>query len=308
MGSSLRPAIQLYSVRDLSEPLPEVISRAGDTGFAGVEFADRFREADPAETAAALEESGVVPVGVHADFSGIEAAVRGENDLIDRCKAIGCKRIIAAHVPPRHFRSNRAVGSLSRRLANVADTLDTHDIELGYHTARYDPYPLLPDPVEVLFDHTPLPEGAAVPAMRWLARLRRGDPTRIPETAGLRTLLSRTAPEDLFFELETAEVCAAGFDPAGTVSLLEGRVPLVHLRDVARTGRFGAYVDAPNGEGAVDFESVVDAASRAGVEWLVYENETDCDPATKLTDGMAFFDQLLAEDHCPEGTAGVGGH
>lgn len=304
MSESPRRAINLYSVRELSEPIPDVIRRVGEAGFEGVEFANRFREADPAAVNAALEESGVEPVSVHVRLPDVEAAVEGENDLIERCRAVGCDRIIVKYIPPHQFRTRRATRSLADRLAAIAADLDAHGVDLGYHTSRYDLYPLLPDAAEMLFDETPLPDGAANHAMEWLGRARRRDPKSIPSASALWNLFARTRPEDLFFELETAEVRAAGFDPAAALSTFSGRVPLVHLRDVAPL-RFGAYEDVPNGEGAVDFEAVVDTASAAGVEWFVYENEMDQDPTAKIADATAFLDGLLGDGRRPRSESAV---
>lgn len=275
--------------------LPDAIGHVGEAGFAGVEFANRFQEADPAAVAAALDDSGIEPVAVHVRFADAEAAVEGDNDLLERCETVGCDRLVVKYIAPRHFRTRRAVRSLSARLTDLAADLDSYGMELGYHMDRYSLYPILPDAVDMLFDATPVPEGAANHAMRWLAVARRSDPARIPGGTALWNLFARTRPEDLFFEFETAEVRTAGFDPATALSLFSGRVPLVHLRDVTPP-RFGASEDAPNGEGAVDFEAVVDRASSAGVEWLVYENEMDVDPRTKLAEAATFMDRLLDDE------------
>lgn len=294
MGT-LRRAVNLYSFREMPGSLPATIRRVSEAGFAGVEFANRFQEADPVAVAAELDESGIEPVAAHVRFEDAEAAVKGENDLLERCETVGCDRLVVKYIAPRHFRTRRAVRSLSGRLTDIAAGLDSHDMELGYHMDRFSLYPILPGVVDTLFDATPVPEGAANHAMRWLSVARRNDPMRIPDATALANLSARTHPEDLFFELETAEVRAAGFDPAAALSTFSGRVPLVHLRDITPR-RFGASEDATNGEGAVDFRSVVDRASAAGVEWLVYENEMDLDPKTKLAEATAFLDQLLSDD------------
>lgn len=299
MNHSPRPAIQLYSLRESSEPLPEVVRLVADAGFDGVEFAARFREEAVDETAAAIDETGIEPVAAHAELGVVESAVAGENDLLDRCAAVGCTRVVVPHISPRHFRSRETVRALSYRLADLAASLDDEGIDLGYHTMRHDLYPMLPDGVETVFGLTPTPERVADHATRWLARGRRvtGTPGQgvPPSATGLWNLFARTAPDALFFELEAAEVRAAGFDPAETLSLFDGRVPLVHLRDVAPQGRLGDYEDVPHGTGTVDFPALVDAASTAGVEWFVYEDELDRDPAVKLDRGSAFLDRLLTD-------------
>lgn len=282
----------------MQESLPDIISRVGSTTFEGVEFAHRFGEADVEETAAALDETGIVPVAVHAELPEIEEAIEGGNDLLDRCETVGCDRLITPHIAPRHFRSRDAVRDLSQRLAGIADDLDTYGIDLGYHTARFDCYPFLPEVVERLLDLEQLPNGVSDHA-RWQIGFRRNRGATLRSDTGLWNLFARTRPEDLFFELESAWTTVAGVDPVAVLSLFEGRVPLVHVHDVAPTGRFGSYEDARTGEGVVDFEELADTASDAGVEWLIYEGKGDRPPATKLTEGAAFLERLLD----PERTA-----
>lgn len=297
VSTSPKPAIQLYSVRDIRDRLPDIISQAGEAGFEGIEFANRFREADPEAMADALDESGVTPVAVHANLSDIVAAIEGENDLLTRCRTVGCDRIVVKYISPRHFLSRRTVQSLVQQLTDIAAHLRTHNIEFGYHTARIDCYPFVPMAGEALFDSELIPNGAVYHARRAYAHLPRGDGAALPSDTGLWNLFARTRPDDLFFELESAEITAAGLDPAAVLSLFEGRVPLLHLRDVAPTGRFGVYENVTAGEGVVDFESLVETAATAGVEWLVYEDETDhLSGDEKITRGAAFLEQLLGAE------------
>jgi sugar phosphate isomerase/epimerase len=299
MSTLPRPAIQLYSIRELSEPLPDVVRRVADAGLEGVEFANRFQTAEVDALAAAFDETRVEPVGAHVDLELVEDAVNGDNDLLARCEAVGCERVVISHISGRHFRSRDAVRSLSYRLSDLGEALEADGINLGFHTVRQSVYPLLPDGIETLFNLTPLPERIAEHAARGVSRggrligtSGRGTP---PSATGLWNLFARTAPDALFFELETAEVRVGGFDPAETLSLFAGRVPLVHLRDVKPNGRLGEFEDVTNGEGVVDFPAVVDAARAADTEWLVYENEVDIDPAMKLEHASEFFDRLLTD-------------
>jgi sugar phosphate isomerase/epimerase len=295
MDRSPRPAIQLNSLRGTSESLPDVIRRVGDAGFEGVEFADRFREADPDAVDDALDDGGVDPVAVHAALDDVEAAVGGENDLLDRCETVGCDRVVVSHASPRHLRSRSAVRSLSYRLAGVAHELDARDVDLGYHTARRDLYPLLPDGLDALLDRTPVSDDLVSEATRGLGLLRRADPKSLPSDTTLWNLFARTAPDDLFFELDTGETVAGGFDPVPVLGLFAGRVPLVHLTDAAQTGDRRAYQEARHGEGEVDLEAVVAAARTAGAEWIVFEDDLDRDPAAKIADGTDLLGRLLGD-------------
>jgi sugar phosphate isomerase/epimerase len=285
----------LYCIRELPESLPDVVRRVGDAGFAGVEFAHRFREEDSAAVADALDETGLEPVGVHAELSVVEGAIAGDDDLLERCETVGCERVIVPHLEAHHFRSRSAVESLSRRLGGIAAELDSRGIDLGYHTIRHDLWPSLPDRIGRFANESPIPTGVVDVAAKAYARIGQNgsaSSSRLDGT-GLWTLFELTTPDDLFFELEAAEVTAAGYDPAELVARFGGRVELVHLRDTAPIGRFGEYDGVPHGRGEVDFEAVVDAASAEGVEWLVYEDELGGDPERILEEGATFLDHLL---------------
>lgn len=296
MKPPLRPAFQLHSVREVSDSLPDVIRHVGAAGFEGVEFADRFRDADPDAVADALDDAGVDPVAAHADLSTAEAAIAGENDLLDRCEAIGCDRLVVPHVPAWYFRSRWNVRELSYRLADLSHELDARDVDLGYRNGRNDLWPFLPDWVTEALGASPLPRNLATYASRGLAEFRRDDRTRVPNSTGFWNLVARTAPDDLFFELDVCEVYAAGFDPAAAFDVVSGRAPTMRLRDVAPTGRFGAYEDVERGTGVVDTGHVLREAHDAGVEWVVYANETEATPSEKIEDGAALVRQFFAEE------------
>lgn len=79
--------------------------------------------------------------------------------------------------------------------------------------------------------------------------------------------------EELFFILDTYWVQYSGADPAAWIRRLKGRVPCIHLKDMAivsNTQRMAAI-----GEGNLNFEAIIDAAGTSGVEYLLVEQD-DC--------------------------------
>jgi sugar phosphate isomerase/epimerase len=295
MDDGSNKALQLYSVRSLSASLPEIVRRVGAAGYDGVEFADRFREEPPGDVAAALNDTDIEPVAVHADLPEIEAALDGESDLLVRCRTVGCDTLIIPHLPATVFRTRSDVRALSARLRNVATGLTEHDIQLGYHTGRRTFRPVLPDAAGRLIEKTPIPEGVQEYAQQLLTHGTSTEPTTIPSETPMWNLIARTTPSELTFEPEVAEIREAGYDPTALFSLCGDRIDMVHLRDVAPAGPFQGYEDAPHGEGVVDMNAVVDAATDAGVDWLIYEDELDSDPEAKIGDGAATLDRLLNE-------------
>ena len=292
MDSGPKTALQLYSVRAFPDSLPGIVRRVADEGYDGVEFASRFREEPPESVAAALEETGVEPVAVHADLSTIEEALDGDGDLLERCDTVGCDRLVVPHVPAREFRTRRAVRSLSYRLREAAEALSDRDMRLGLHNDRRLLSPLLPDGAGTLIGETPIP-GRVGSTIQTIARRYGSDDTeRIPSDTPLWNLVARTRPAELFFEVEVAEMRTAGYDPVATFETFDDRAEMIHLRDVAPSGRFRGYENVWHGEGIVDMERVIETISKAGVEWIVYENELDADPSRKIEAGAELLDRL----------------
>lgn len=286
-------AFQLCSVQASEAPLPELVRRIGAAGFEGVEFADRFLEEPPRPVADALDDAGVGPVAAHAPLTHIEDALDGESDLLDRCRTVGCDRVVIPHLTAPQFRTRSAVRSLAHRLSDVADGLDEYGMQLGYHTGRWTYRPFLPDAAGSLVADTPIPEGIGEYTQRLVTRLESTDSTTVPSETPMWNLVARTHPSELFFQLEAAETTEAGYDPAAVLSLCGDRIQTVHLRDVTAAGPFRDHEHAPHGSGIVDLERVAEAAVDAGVDWLIYENELDTDPAKKIENGAAYMDRLV---------------
>gem|GEM_PF-612946 len=293
MDSGPNKALQLYSIRTLSESLPEIVRRVGAAGYDGVEFAYRFHEEPPEDVAAALDDADLVPVAVHADFSEIEAALDGESDLLVRCRTVGCDTIVVPHLSASELRTRSDIRSLSRRFRDAAAALADWDMQLGYHTGRRAFRPFLPDGVGKITGETTIPAPVGRYIHRLLTELRPTEPTTIPSETPIWNLIARTAPTEVTLEPEVAEIREAGYDPTALFSLCGDRTEMVHLRDVASAGPLRGYENVPHGEGLVDMDAVVDAATDAGVDWVIYENELDSDPAAKVDHGATTLEHLL---------------
>lgn len=103
----------------------------------------------------------------------------------------------------------------------------------------------------------------------------------------LERLLADFAPEELGITLDTYWVQAGGGDPAWWLRHLRGRVPCIHLKDMAfapGNGLSGMRM-APVYEGNMNFDAILAAAEDAEVQYLLVEQD-DCygeDPFLCLT-------------------------
>ena len=93
-----------------------------------------------------------------------------------------------------------------------------------------------------------------------------------------RHLLRKLSP-GVIFQIDAYWVQTAGADPAGVISELGTRAPLVHLKDGPCTREEDML---PLGEGIADFDRI--AAAGGSVEWWIVELDR-C--ATDMTDAVA---------------------
>lgn len=89
----------------------------------------------------------------------------------------------------------------------------------------------------------------------------------------LEKLAEDFAPEELGFTLDTYWVQHGGGDPSAWLDRLAGRVPCVHLKDMA-CADFTQRM-APVGEGNLNWDRILSHAESAGARYLLVEQD-DC--------------------------------
>jgi sugar phosphate isomerase/epimerase len=128
------------------------------------------------------------------------------------------------------------------------------------------------------------------------AGLRLGFHNHEAEVAPLddgRSLLDRLLEADtgLFLELDLGWAWYAGVDPIALIDAASGRAPLLHVKDMRRNS---GPVHVPLGAGNVDYHALPGAAARAGVEWLVIEqDEADGDELAAVETSLSRLRSLV---------------
>jgi sugar phosphate isomerase/epimerase len=108
--------------------------------------------------------------------------------------------------------------------------------------------------------------------------------------ASLWSMLEAVAPTALPFEVDVFWVRHAGFEPAAFIGDLGSRVVLIHAKDTA-ADRSG---DCPVGVGLEDWTDVLSAGQRAGVEWVVVEQERSADILADARTSLLNLRRMLA--------------
>lgn len=84
----------------------------------------------------------------------------------------------------------------------------------------------------------------------------------------LELMLNKFEPNELFVTLDTFWVQAAGGDVCDWILALKNRVPCLHLKDMG----YGRKM-LPVGEGNLNFEKIIKAASDSNTEFLIVEQD-----------------------------------
>lgn len=74
----------------------------------------------------------------------------------------------------------------------------------------------------------------------------------------------------IFAEIDTYWVYYAGLNPNEYITKYKGRCPLVHFKDMEK-GEERSFAEV--GEGVIDFKEIAESCEKAGVEWIVVEQD-----------------------------------
>lgn len=130
----VRNAIQLQSLQDLPESVPDTIARVGETPLEGVELFDPDVES-PSAIVDALAAADLEAVGAHVRVDRLEDDL---DDVVATYDAIGCRRLVVPIYDESAFASPDGVADAARRLSSISERLDDEGFELLYHNHSYE--------------------------------------------------------------------------------------------------------------------------------------------------------------------------
>lgn len=91
------------------------------------------------------------------------------------------------------------------------------------------------------------------------------------DKVGLEILRTESDPRYFNLEIDTYWIQHGGGDPAEWILRCKGRIPLLHLKDMANQG--GQQLMAEVGEGNLNWPRILEAAKEAGAEWYIVEQD-----------------------------------
>ncbi|HZU13425.1 MAG TPA: sugar phosphate isomerase/epimerase [Chloroflexota bacterium] len=147
---------------------------------------------------------------------------------IENARTLGARYISNAYLPPNERQNPEELG---RRLNAVGQRVREAGLTFSHHNHDF--------------------EFAQVDGERFIDRM-----------------LNAAEPDNLSLELDVYWAEYAGVDPLDYFRRYSGRIPLVHIKDMAPDRSF-----ANVGEGTMDFKQITSAAAAQGTQWLIVEND-----------------------------------
>ncbi len=252
--------VQLYTVRDVLPKNPKEVLKAIE--------AIGYRESEPtyaqlSQFGAEIKATALKPVSVHLDSAMVSQGKDADLDkALQLAKEYGITYAVMPYVPPAERNGVEGMRVLVDKLNRAGEKCRAAGLKLAYHNHAFE------------FD----PKEGTTP---------------------FQVLLERADKNLVSFEVDLFWVSVAGQDPAAMLEKLSGRVPLVHVKDKAKDMPVQYNEQVPRtafrevGNGTFDWPKILTAASAAGVQhYIVEQDQTPGDPVASLRQSFAFLSKL----------------
>lgn len=130
----VKPAVQLFTLREMNESIEAKIERVNSTNFRGVELAG-LDGTTVNSLSAALDRSGLNTVGAHVRIDTLEQEY---DDITSTYGALGCERLVVPTYEQDAFTSKQRVDEAAERVSDMASRLDSDGFELLYHNHTFE--------------------------------------------------------------------------------------------------------------------------------------------------------------------------
>ncbi|MDD9268236.1 sugar phosphate isomerase/epimerase [Paenibacillus sp. MAHUQ-63] len=199
----------------------------------------------------AVQASGVGPIDIHefkalTDQEGLTICAThvGYNELlnemdqvIEKHRAWNCKYVGLGGLPQEFRVSSQGYAAFAKQASEFGRQLKSAGLQFIYHNHDF-------------------------------------EFAKYDGKTGMDILFEMSDPESVDFELDVYWVQAGGADPIEWIRKMDGRMKVVHFKDMIvtpdRVQRF-----AEIGEGNMNFQGIIQACQEIGVEWAAVEQD-DC--------------------------------
>ncbi|MDQ3531285.1 MAG: sugar phosphate isomerase/epimerase, partial [Actinomycetota bacterium] len=243
-------ALQMYTVRELAGK--DMLGTLVQVAGMGYRAIELagYAGVAPGRLRSALDEAGLRAIASHVPLG---RWVERADQVLDELQTIGCSYAVTPSPPDDVRMDERGASEIATMLNGCGERCRAAGLRFAYHNHAG--------------EFAPAGKGSCWEAM-----------------------VERTDPELVEFELDLYWAEYAGVDAAELLDRHPGRVPLVHVKDMAPgPGR----EDRPVGEGTLQWDSLLQAAERAGTTGYIVEQDDAADPLRDSATSLKNLERML---------------
>lgn len=246
-----RIALQLYTVREAAGR--DMLGTLRRLGDMGYSAVEfaGYGGVEPRQIRAALNTMGMQAMSAHIALKDLQTA---PDPVFDTLTTLGCTYAVVPSSPEEYQTSAEGVQRLADLLNGFGATARQHGLQLGYHNHAKEFAPLA-------------------------------------GTTMWDLLAAATDPALVALEFDIYWAQYGGVDPLMVLQKYAGRLPLLHIKDMA-AGESRA--DVPVGEGGMPWPAILAAGRAAGAQWYIIEQDHPQDPLADVEKSLHNLTRLLA--------------
>ena len=256
--SNSRPsiAVQLYSLRHVSDSFEDVAAAAAEAGYREIELIFLPDHSGP-EAKAVLDRHGLRAVSAHVPY---QALAEDFANTIAFHRGIGNDCLILPMPDPevRAAANGETWRAFGQTLNELGRRCRAEGMRLGYHNHAFE--------MEAF-------DGARA----------------------IDLVLGNADPENLFWEPDLAWITDGGAKPLELIRKYAGRCPHIHAKDLAPAGENEDQMGlADVGYGRLDWDALIPACRAAGATCYVVEHDLPKDPVASVRRSREFLESRAA--------------
>lgn len=248
-------AAQLYTLRDFLKTPEDIGKTLKRVKEIGYD-AVQVSGVGPIESSRLKDMTDELDIKICVTHIPFERIKNDAEKVIQEHKLWGCKYVGLGAIPVEYRKSREGYEAFAREFSEMGKQYSDNGLQLVYHNHKFE------------FEN-------------------------FDGMTGMDIMLKESDPETFGFELDTYWVQAGGADPVEWIRKVEGRMGVVHFKDMAI--KDDRQVFAEIGEGNLNWTAIIRACKDTGVEWCAVEQDVcQRDPFESLAMSLRFLEKLQA--------------
>ena len=252
--SALPIGLQLYTLRNMDATEDEVLAAVKGAGYAYVETVHRT-DLSGADWKSLLDGHGLSAVSAHVPQEAFESDLDG---TLRTYSDLGVEHVIVPAPGGDFFGPGTEYGAAD--WARLADSLRS------------------------------IGQGCRDAGMSLLYHNHWQEMEQFDGRLAIDILLADTEPDVLGYEPDCAWISKGGQNPVELLRRYAGRVPCVHMKDLAPEGENEDQMGlADVGSGTLDWDAIFPQISASGARWYIVEHDMPGDYVQSITNSYEFI-------------------